>query len=238
MTNFTNESKNHQSENNKKKKFNLKNLEARYMKLRESKIFIASIFTLVGVSIATLVQSVALSKESVYTKQQVKNLQIWSDDFERIMEEQRKILSSFDHDPFFENPALIFAEMNQIQKRMNDIFADQHKHMTKIFDESKKNKNVKSENSSVVTRQDENNYYYELSFSGFNKEEILVSIKNGFLTFSAKKNEETKDKKSESQSSSSFSYSFSTPQYDEKIEPEITKQDGKVIVKFVKKKNA
>lgn len=236
MANLHNYEKNHNSENNRDQKCSVKNLESCYLRLRESKVCLAVIFTLLGISISILFQVLTPDKESVYTRKQVRNLQIWSDSFEKTMEEHRKLLTSMDQDPFDENSEGIFAEMNEMQKRMNEIFANQHKQMAKIFLDGSRKKNIKSENSSVMTKQDDNFYYYELSFSGFDKDKVLVSMKNGFLTFAANKDGEFKDKKSESKNASSFRYSFSIPAYNEKIDPEITKMDDKIVVKFAKKK--
>jgi HSP20 family molecular chaperone IbpA len=109
--------------------------------------------------------------------------------------------------------------------------------MENIFAQAQKNGELNQ--TSVSSREDENFYYYELNFSGFNKEEISVKIENNSLTFAAQNKKEIsqvkKEDKNHKDSSSSFYYSFSLTQFDNKKEPKIIRQDNKIIVKLSKK---
>ncbi len=136
----------------------------------------------------------------------------------------QNIAKAHEHrDPFFN----IFAEMEEMQKNMDQLFANHQKHMREIFDAAQKND--KTNKSKVSTREDKDAYYYELSFSGFKKEDISVQIKDQVLTFSAQKNDE------KTQETSNFHYSFLAPQLDAKKEPEIIRLDDKLFVKLWKK---
>lgn len=125
-------------------------------------------------------------------------------------------------DPFFN----IFEEMAAIEQNMNQVFANHQKHMREIFAEVEKS--GKASKSQVSTSEDNNNYYYELSFSGFKKEDISVQVKDHVLTLSATKNQD-------SEGSSSFHYSFLAPKSDVTKEPEIVRSDDKIVVRLGKK---
>lgn len=200
------------------KKFNFKNS---VKVIFSSKIFIAILFTLVGISGTVL----AKSKDS--QKQLTENIK---EDFDsNIVQEHHKI---FEQDPFFsEND--IFTEIAAMEKRMNEIFVNHHKNMQKIFNEANKSQNSKSQ-TSIKKSEDDKNYYYELNFYGFKKEEVAVKIENNSLSFAAKNQENTSDKEVKSQSKASFYYSFSLPKYNEKIEPKIVREDNKIVVSFEK----
>lgn len=131
-------------------------------------------------------------------------------------------------DPFLN----IFSEIAEMEKNMNAVFANHQKHMREIFDEAQKNSESVNK-SQVSTSEDEKNYYYELTFSGFKKEEISVQVKDDILTFSGQNHVENNQNP---QASSSFHYSFSAPKFDTKKEPEIIRSDNKIVVKLSKKK--
>ena len=174
-----------------------------------SRICIAVVFAAIGFCSATVAQNRAQDKVNINTAQ----------------------LMQFD-DPFFTSDN-IFKEMTLMEKNMDDMFAAHREHMAKIFDQAAKN-NISTTKTSVSSREDEANYYYDLAFSGFKKDDIVVAIKDNNLTFSAKKDQDKSDKDQKLKSSTNFYYSFFVPQYNTKIDPEITKQDDKITVKFAK----
>ncbi len=126
-------------------------------------------------------------------------------------------------DPFLN----VFDEMTAMEKNMNEVFANHQKQMDEIFAQAKKSGQVSK--SQVSSRQDKDNYYYELSFSGFKKEDVAVQFKDRVLTLSA-----VSDK--EDQGATSFNYSFLAPQADVKKEPEVVRSDDKIVVTLKKGK--
>lgn len=93
---------------------------------------------------------------------------------------------------------------------------------------------VQKMNSNISMREDAANYYYQLSFFGPNKEDIVVSVQNGVLTFAV---ESTKKNSTNNAPASSFHYSVPVPEYDGTKDLEITRQDRKVIVRLSKLKS-
>jgi HSP20 family molecular chaperone IbpA len=185
-----------------------------YKSFFSSKIFIAVSFTLIGATTAVLAHNIKERKLSSTSK---------FEDFDKVISEHRKkMLENFDNNS-------IFAEIEAIDKKMEEIFKAHHKHIRDSFEkDSKYSEN--SNKTAVFSHQDEKYYYYELSFSGFKKEDVSVEIKNNILTFSAKEKEENKEKKQ--YLAANFFYSFSLPQYDNKHQPEIIREDKKIIVKL------
>lgn len=135
-------------------------------------------------------------------------------------------------------------ELYRMQKRINHAF---HNHHRQFFDQNNFQNNLltvdaKNRNSSnFKLHEDDKNFYYELTFFGFSKDEINVEIKDNILTFQAtKKTSEPNtpsDKKTEEinqQNTSSFSYSFLLNNYNNQKPAEITKLDDKIIVKIAK----
>ena len=121
----------------------------------------------------------------------------------------------------------IFAEMAAMEKNMNEVFASHQKQMDEIFAQAKKS--GPASKSQVSSRQDKDNYYYELSFSGFKKEDVAVQFKDRVLTLSAVSGKED-------QGATSFNYSFLAPQADVKKEPEVVRSDDKIVVTVKKSK--
>ena len=105
----------------------------------------------------------------------------------------------------------------------------------KIIDNSK----ISKIQASLQHFEDEKSHNFELQFSGIKPEEINVIFEKGYLVFSSKKAEivSTKDDNQSAQSSSSadFYYASYLPEYDEKISPEIVKNNEKISVKLLKK---
>jgi len=103
---------------------------------------------------------------------------------------------------------------------------------------------IKTSNSSnVKLHEDDKNFYYELVFFGFSKDEINVEIKDNILTFQAAKkaieptnpSNEKKAEEIKQQNTSGFSYSFLLNNYSNEKPVDITKLDDKIIVKIAKK---
>ncbi|MDX2082363.1 MAG: Hsp20/alpha crystallin family protein [Rickettsiales bacterium] len=139
--------------------------------------------------------------------------------------------------PFLHNPAFadngFFDDFKTMEKEMNQAFIDHQKHMKEIFEEAQKNSQNNNQ-SKISASQDDQNYYYQLDFSGFKKEEISVNIKDKIITFfgESKKSNQAKDR--ENQARSNFYYSFMVTDYDSKKAPEIIYQDNKIVVKLAK----
>lgn len=198
---------NHTHESNCKIRNCLDKAKPHCKKVISSKIFIAITFTLLGICGTVL----AKGKDN---QQMVESFPTWPDSYDK------KFGTIFNDD--------IFVEMQEMQKRMDKVFSDHQEYMAKAFAESKKSNATKT---SIAQKEDDDNYYYELNFAGFKKDDVVVSLKDDILTFSAAKKS---DEKAKEQYASNFYYSFSVPQRNEKIEPQITKEDNKVIVKLAK----
>ncbi len=135
--------------------------------------------------------------------------------------------------PFF--PSIAFADMREMEKKINEDLANHQRHMREIFDRAQKD-SERGNVSKVTSSDDSDSYYYQLDFSGFKKEEIVVAIKNNVLNFFAENKKSESDKELDSSLSTSFYYSFLVPQYDLKKEPEIIRKDNQIVVKLAKKK--
>lgn len=127
----------------------------------------------------------------------------------------------------------VFKEMEEMEKRMNKVFIGHRKAIEEAFKKSEKS-HIQNTNAQISSHEDEENYYYELNFSGFKKEEIKVLIKDNILTFSAQQKWNNEKKNQENYSSSDFYYSISVPKYDVKKEPEIIRAEDKIVVKLFK----
>ncbi len=136
--------------------------------------------------------------------------------------------TGFNH-PFM--GADVFSQMQEIDKQIDSAFEQQRKLVSKIFQESKAS--LRS-SSSLTSYQDEKFYRYELKFSSFKKEDIVISYEGGMLTLSAKSDKSlSKDKTKELRSSKSFYYSLSIPS-DVVGDPEIKREEGKIEIKFAR----
>lgn len=92
---------------------------------------------------------------------------------------------------------------------------------------------IQKMNANISMREDLENYYYQLSFFGPNKEDIVVSVQNGLLTFAV----ESTQKNEMNAPVSSFHYSVPVPEYEGSKELDVTRQDRKIIVRLSKKKS-
>lgn len=118
---------------------------------------------------------------------------------------------------------------DQHMASIEESFAKNRQAMQQAFERAEKSSDLANK-SSVSTKEDDKFFYYELSFAGFKPEEVKTEAKDGELKFLGEKKVDEKGNKSQQR----FSYFFSTPQTKNKKEPEIIKQDNKIIVKFAK----
>ncbi len=182
-----------------------------YKSFFSSKVFIAIIFTLIGVGATLLALDIGENKK--HPKNSL-------GDIDKMIEQHsQKMLSDLGNDA-------ILADMTGMGGKMDEVLLAHKKQMAKILEQATKS-DSNGNKTSILSHQDNKNYIYELNFSGFKKEDIIVEIKDKNLGFSAKK--EKKD--NNSQNLSGFYYSFSLPK-DAAAVPEIVKEDNKIIVKF------
>jgi HSP20 family molecular chaperone IbpA len=182
-------------------------------KLNLSKTFIAIICVLIGISGTLLAQNISQKHH--------KNL--WQKNLRQ--EGILRLHSDFFFDDFFLDDSDFFKEMSATK----EVFEKHRKSMNKAFEQMDKS-DANQSKTSVSTKEDDKFFYYELSFAGFKKDEVLAEVKDGELKFSGESKTDEKNTKSHQ----NFLYSFSTPQTKAKKEPEIIKQDNKIIVKFSK----
>ena len=196
---------------------NKKSLELKkaYKKIISSKIIFASIFLIIGSFIT-------------YSCQQHQDSKTY----------KKRYHSHFFHD--FDDD--FFAEFDEMHERMERAFKNHRKIMRQSFEENGKiidNSKISKIQASLQHFEDEKSHNFELQFSGIKPEEINVIFEKGYLVFSSKKAEivSAKDDNQSAQSSSSadFYYASYLPEYDEKISPEIVKNNEKISVKLLKK---
>ena len=196
---------------------NKKSLELKkaYKKIISSKIIFASIFLIIGSFIT-------------YSCQQHQDSKTY----------KKRYHSHFFHD--FDDD--FFAEFDEINERMERAFKNHRKIMHQSFEENGKiidTSKISKIQASLQHFEDEKSHNFELQFSGIKPEEINVIFEKGYLVFSSKKAEivSAKDDNQSAQSSSSadFYYASYLPEYDEKISPEIVKNNEKISVKLLKK---
>jgi len=158
---------------------------------------------------------------------------------QKIQEQKRHHHSFFDED-FYEDD--FFAEFDELHKKMRRAMINQHRILEKSFADdfanSEKSQNMQKISASLNYFEDENFMNYELNFSGINPDNINVLIENNYLIFSAKKAEikadSSENKSIQSSSQSDFYYATNLANYDEKLKPEITKTNDKILVKLKK----
>ncbi len=139
-----------------------------------------------------------------------------------------------EYDPFadFENLNKSFAAHFEEMEKLMEKQRQQHR---KLMQEAFKNadsKNSLASATSVKSNEDDENFYYELQFSGVKKEEINVALKDNILTFAATQKNE-KDKKFVG---TNFYYSFTVADFDKSAEPDVRRLDDRIIVKLKKNK--
>lgn len=112
----------------------------------------------------------------------------------------------------------------------DDYFYQTHENFYQEIKDSQKSFQKTQYNffANLTQKQDENFHYYTLNFSGINPQDIIISHNNSELVFKANNNQENNN----SSINSSFYYSVSLPKnYNN---PEITKNNQEIIVKFKK----
>jgi HSP20 family molecular chaperone IbpA len=135
-----------------------------------------------------------------------------------------------------------FAEFDEMHQRMEGAFKNHRKIMRQAFEENEKlidNSKIAKIKASLQHFEDKKSHNFELQFSGIKPEEINVIIEKNYLVFSSKKADivSTKNDNKSTQSSSNDDFYYATylPKYDEKISPEIIKNNEKISVKLLKK---
>ena len=200
---------------------NKKSLELKkaYKKIISSKIIFASIFLIIG---SLITYSCQQHQDSTSHKKRYHS----------------HFFHDFDDD--FDND--FFAEFDEMHEKMERAFKNHRKIMRQSFEENGKiidTSKISKIQASLQHFEDEKSHNFELQFSGIKPEEINVIFEKGYLVFSSKKAEivSTKDDIQSTQSSSSadFYYASYLPEYDEKISPEIIKNNEKISVKLLKK---
>ena len=150
--------------------------------------------------------------------------------------------SHFFHDLEDDFDDNFFAEFDEMHERMERSFKNHRKMMRQAFEENEKlinNSKTAKIQASLQHFEDEKTHNFELQFSGIKPEEINVLIEKNYLIFSSKKTDIVSAKNEEqsiqSSSNADFYYANYLPEYDEKISPEIIKNNEKISVKLFKK---
>ena len=121
-----------------------------------------------------------------------------------------------------------FEEMRKIMEKQSQ----QHRERLQNAFKNPEPNNSTSSKTAVSSNEDEDNYYYELEFSGVKKEEINVIMRDNILTFSATQ----KLQKNKKFSGTNFYYSFAVNDFDKSVEPDIRRLEDRIIVKLKKNK--
>ena len=196
---------------------NKKSLELKkaYKKIISSKIIFASIFLIIG---SLITYSCQQHQDSTSHKKRYHS----------------HFFRDFDDD--------FFAEFDEMHEKMERAFKNHRKIMRQSFEENGKiidNSKISKIQASLQHFEDEKSHNFELKFLGIKPEEINVLIEKNYLIFSSKKAEIVSAKNEEqsiqSSSNADFYYANYLPEYDEKISPEIIKNNEKISVKLLKK---
>jgi HSP20 family molecular chaperone IbpA len=147
------------------------------------------------------------------------------------------------HSHFFHNfNDDFFHDFDEMHEKMEQAFKNHRQIMRQTFDENEKvfdNSKTSKIQASLQHFEDKKSHNFELKFLGIKPEEINVLIEENYLVFSAKKADiiSTKNEDISTQSSSNADFYYATylPKYDEKISPEIIKNNEKILVKLLKK---
>lgn len=172
------------------------------------------IISFVALTILIAGASYAIAKNQ---KGETESEALWRDDF---------------HHSFFGGD--IFAEMEEMDKRMNKIFAEHKKIMAKMIQNADQSGKKSGTNNFLALYQDEGFYRYELTFNSFKKEDVVITVDNNIMTISARSEKSKKKKdKDESRSVNNFFYSLTIPS-DAVGDPEIKRDDGKITITLKK----
>lgn len=210
----------------------------KFGKISSSKFFIAAIFFILG-ACGTKLMKASPNEQQKLNKKQEKALEAWSESFDQMIEAHNNLIKeTFESDPFFNHDS-VFHSIDRMDREMDEMIKKHHQYMTKIFSGVESDQSSDSEMRSVHhnVKEDKDYYICELNFSGFDKNKIVVSVKDGILNFSSSVEEKSEGDKLKSYSSSNFSYAVSIPKYDEKTAPEIVRESGKITVKLKKISN-
>jgi len=207
-------------------------------KIFQSKFFIAFLFFTLGVISVIYFQKIKKNYELSIIKKHFYQHQYLNEDFYNFF-----LSDQIDHD---------LKKMHEEIKKSLEHDDDFYHHFKESFNKNfhEFNQNSSQNNSELKIRQDDKNIYYELNFSGYNKDEITVEIKDNILNFKAQKNldqESLKNSKTASnqiknqdqniqKSFSSFNYSFLIEDNVDLSKPyKINRLEQKIIVEFSKK---
>ncbi|MCT4635414.1 MAG: Hsp20/alpha crystallin family protein [Rickettsiales bacterium] len=191
----------------KKKNSSLSKLPA----FLNSKASIGVICLLMGVGLTLLIQNYSNknAKEAIYGNNKIEEL----------------LLNPFNFVPL--------QELDALNRRMEERFD----YLDSYFDNFIKIEPTSyTRQASSSQNEDDDFIYYQINFDGYDKEDISIKIENSQLMFSAKTSQSNEDKENSSKQfmSSNFLYSFRLPSNIYMENPEIIKEDNKIIVKFKK----
>ncbi len=210
-----------------KKSKNIQNKNLSYKslikKIINSRLFIAIVFTIFGGLCGTILVNNSSSNA-------IENIINYNDD------------ETFD-DLF--NHKDIFSEMHLMRKRFDDMFERQEKIFNQRFSDflsEKQNDSIfVNESVSVTSKREDNKLSYRLDFSGYDKDDIIVNIKENILTLSANKKQQNSQKNDNkilrSKSIANFYYSFSLPNDIDISNPIINRNKTYIEIIFPKKQN-
>ena len=122
------------------------------------------------------------------------------------------------------------ADIDKVEHEFNEYFKKQQKIFSRIINNrlTRHDKNI--HRSFVTKHENENSVSYKLELENFKSEEVEVEINEDYLVFRGL--DKKKDDKRLISSEAQFLYSFSLPEYDKNINPEITRNNNSVVVKF------
>lgn len=131
----------------------------------------------------------------------------------------------------FKDDEDFYNEIYSIQKRMDALFEAHRKNLEKRFSQNDSEKQV-SYKTKILDLSNENYYSFSIEFSGYKKDDIIVSLKNNELAFYAKSTNKNIDKKNHNsfESQANFYYSFYLQDIDSDTKPEISRFDKKINV--------
>jgi HSP20 family molecular chaperone IbpA len=190
-------------------------LKTKIKNFKPSKTFIAITSALIGIGGTVLAQNIA-KKDNTQ-----KQYYLTSPKQDRIYHPPRLPHPPRHFEDDFFGTTSIFREMEEMRREMDARFARHRAQMDRLFHETSK-----THSATINRTETKEHYIYELHFSGYDKEDIQISMQDKTLTFSANKGDKT--------SNSNFYYSFYLGQYDQKTKPHIIRKHNKITVKIEK----
>ncbi|MGZ3726021.1 MAG: Hsp20/alpha crystallin family protein [Pseudobdellovibrio sp.] len=149
--------------------------------------------------------------------------------------EPEKFFDSLFNDDFFGRSKDPFAEMQRMQKRMLEEFKNQN--LEGSFDNWYKKRFGGGKVGDVSQREDADFIYYEIETDHRNIQQLNVDVKNGRVMINGQFEEKKESGNTNSIYSSSFTRSLPTPQNVDAEHFKIDRSEGKVTVKFPKRKS-